>query len=356
MKIVTLLAALLLALPALAGPPEITLTRTENGLIADYRFDQEVTAMEFERAADVERLNFYNPGNWALLTAGMRLKNGAVSMTDGAPFRSFSIHLVPTVNVSMDRTYPALLRLGAKAYLLYAPYLAKGDGYVYVGPDIKGDRSVIAPGIPAQLRREVERDLKAALGLFQRRLGTSLAGKPTIVISWFPGEKSGFHGDTSPGWMMSLRFFGKEWAHPSAKQREEIARFVFHEAFHYWNSGIVHASPLAPTWLHEGSADYAAWLAERLTGRLDEAQFDSRLRDAVAQCNRLLAGASLDSPAAQKGYAPYACGAALQGRTKDFFAVWKTILAEARQRPDLSYDAADFQRAAGLPDLDPVLQ
>jgi hypothetical protein len=154
--------------------------------------------------------------------------------------------------------------------------------------------------------------------------------------------------------MMSLRFFGKKWDNPSPEDRKFIAHFVSHEVFHYWNSGLIHST--APNWLHEGSADYAAWLAARSTGKIDEAEFTAHVQKAERQCKTLLAGAALDSPAAQKGFAPYACGAVMQARTKDFFGTWRTLLAETMTRPERTYDAEDFRRAAGLPDLDPGLQ
>jgi hypothetical protein len=185
MNIVTILAMLPFALPAIAETPAVSVTRTADGLIADYRFAHDVTSMDWPEGEDIETLNAHNPGNWTLLTPAMSLKNGVIAKDRGAPFRAFSIRLVPSVDTNIDRIYPALIRLGPKAYLLYAPYLGTGAGYQYVGPKLKGDTSVIAPGVPAALRDEVKQDLKAALDLSTRVSGRRC---PLSRPSSFPGS------------------------------------------------------------------------------------------------------------------------------------------------------------------------
>lgn len=371
------------ALAAPKGEPvvRVMLSTEADGLRAAYVLPRPVTSFTFEEAvADVR-------GDTWKLPPGMTLVDGVLARKDGNRFSSFIIHITPDTQ-PRDRRYPALTRVG-EGWQVYGPYFtgAEGqpkvevlavawhdwisapaavnarlplDGTFYFGPlslVTKGAATVAkAPNIEPALQEAVDRGANRATAYYEKRLGIALPTRPTLIITRIPTFTVGWQGDTTDGFVASLRFFG-----PAAEKGEDPAQveaFVNHEFFHFWNSRLArsrHGETQA--WLHEGMAEYAALLAARESGARSEAEVADALAGRLTACAAGLQGRSLDTAPPKRGKAIYDCGVVVQwatdlktraasGGTRDVFDVWRELFDEAR-KGDGQYDAAAFYKLAG---------
>jgi hypothetical protein len=207
---------------------------------------------------------------WKVLGNGLSMVDDGVTAT--TPVISFDLHIAPDSRAH-DRVYPALTRVG-EGWILYAPHLRiegealaghlvvevpagwsvvgkrdasgalVGDGYVFAGPTTYVHRGAAdvatAPATPAWLVGEIDRIASNTVAFYARRLGVALAEHPTILVAHQPEKQGSFHGDTTPGTRMSLRFYGAGWNERDPAASEQLASFLDHELFHFWNGELAH--------------------------------------------------------------------------------------------------------------------
>lgn len=365
------------------GTAAVTARFTADGVRAVIQLDRVVTRFEFA-PGDVERAE-----DFQILTPGLRLDGDAVIAT--RPFRRFEVLVRPLAR-ERDAKYPAYFRVG-EGGVLYAPALraeqstwrtrlraptARGqvrlpsgnvvniDGFIFVGPSIYVDERdgvavVAAPDTPSALRERVAGTLAIAMRLFTQRLRAELPTPPTIVLAQ-GGEGSGFVGDVTPGPFMALRFYGPPADQVSEGNTQWVMRYITHEAFHFWNGSLVRNDENAPSWLHEGGADFAALLGGLETGALDEAGMREALGHALTGCRKGLVSQG-DVAMNDLEFLPmgvrYPCGIVIQwaatlnvgrasGGERGFFDVWAAMIDAAEQRPARAFTLTDFYDAAGV--------
>ena len=250
----------------------------------------------------------------------MQLVNGIVSRMDGKPFKGFRVKITPD-SAPRDRVYPSLTRVGA-GWQIYAPYLqiknrlikiqlslpsgwtlapkwdsaADLQGQGFIGPRDYVRRgavtTVVAPELSTSLQAFVVDAATKSAAQYSERLNLSIPNSPTIIVAQIPEFRAGWRGDTMPGSVISLRFFGGS---DHAHDRAWVARFVYHEVFHLWNAQLATSRDLAgEAWLHEGMAEYAALTASEKDGFIDEADIRQELGDHLTGCEQALGDASLE--------------------------------------------------------------
>lgn len=381
---------------ALAGPASANPTRTAtigaaaiearlapDGIHAVVSLDRDVTRFAFA-PRDVVR-----QGDFDLLTPGLSLAGDQI--TGAKPFRRFVVRIRPTAE-ERDAKYPAHYRIGDGG-VVYAPALQAdpaiwvtrltfrtgpgqvrlpatgevGDGFVFIGPAAlrtdTPDVTVVAdPATPPWLVERVRTDLAAAVRAFSSAMRVPLPRKPLLIVKHQAGPRSFRVGDVTPGAITTLRFHGDDWLRPNAASGKAIQEFVLHEAFHFWNGGLVRHAGDTPTWLHEGGAEYASLMGGLATGLLSDDDVRGRLSQALTRCREAV-GRIGDKGLASLGFLSnqvrYPCGMVLQWATdlhvrrasagkRTVMAVWADTVAAARRRRDKSYHLADFYAAAGL--------
>jgi hypothetical protein len=302
---------------------------------------------------------------------GISLTAGGVEAM--APVDSFDLTIAPD-SIQRDRVYPALSRVGA-GWLFYAPHLRVdgpsipfhlsievpagwsvvghrdekgelvGDGYVFIGPSAyvrKGMVDVVAaPETPDWLVQMIDDTASGAVGFYERRLGAELGARPTIIVEYEPKQDGSYRGDTVPGAMVSLRFYGSSWRDPGSAGAHVVTDFLEHELFHFWNAEWAKSSEGSTrAWLHEGGANYAALLLGRERGEVTEDAFTSAINQHLERCQGDLPSLDLRSHAPKRGQGVYACGTVFQWAVdiglrktsngqRDALSWWKHLLASA---------------------------
>lgn len=334
-------------------------------------------------------------GDVRLSTRDLNFSHGQVTAKNKSAFTSFTFLIKPTAQET-DRTYPALTRIGEAGFVIYMPYFLpragnvdvnynlpkkyhvlsgvpdaqrgrrrelRQDGYVFVGPTRysrdDGVLSTTAPNFPYELRTQISENTKNAVAFYGSQLGVLLAEHPRVVIAMDEPTYLQWHGDTTPGLMMSLRFHLPRNA--PAINAIDLEHFVFHEAFHYWNGYLF--NPPTDVWLSEGSAEYAAYVLQRELGHIDQKVFDRTMIDGLNSCVADLSTQNLGSVAGNFGHAPYSCGMVIQwivdlethnqtsGRNT-IFSVWRNVFQKAAELNDKQYSVTDFMTFA-FPSGDP---
>ena len=354
-----------------------------DGVRATITLDRAVSRFDFKEASVVRE------GDFEILTPGLRLADRSV--TGERPFRRFELRIRP-MSHERDARYPAHFRIGDGG-VLYGPALVAdpakwrtrlsfklgrgqvrspsgkefSDGFVFVGPRslVSEDPHIVVvadPKTPAWLVERSRNSLTAAVATFTRALGTAPLRKPLLIVKHEPGERSFNVGDVTPGPVAAVRFHGSAWEKEDALAGKNIQGFLLHEAFHFWNGGLASHAAGTPTWLHEGGAEYAAFLAGVQTGLMTEEEAARGLGNALNRCRTGLS-ASGDKGLASFGFLPaqlrYPCGMAIQwiadldvraesGGRRTVLDVWREVLERARQREARTYSLADFNEAAGL--------
>jgi hypothetical protein len=352
--------------PSTSSIDSVVVRPGASGLRVSYRFVRPSSTFRFDDSGAEIRKD-----TWTVLDAGLSLANEGVVGT--TPVSSFDVSVTPDSR-QRDRIYPALTRVG-DGWLIYAPHLRvdatsiphrlsidlpsgwslmgrkdangelAGDGYVFAGPSSyvhRGAADVVsAPSTPTWLLHDIEESAGATVAFYERRLGAPLRGHPTIVVTHEPDRDGSFHGDTTPGAMMSLRFYGSEWNARDTAGIEVLADFVHHELFHFWNAELAHSSQGdTRPWLHEGGANYAALLASRERGTMNSERFYAALNRHLERCQMALGNRDLRTHGPRRGSDTYACGTVLEWAVdiglretsngqRDALSWWKDILAQA---------------------------
>ncbi|MDG3443684.1 hypothetical protein [Nitrospirillum amazonense] len=354
----------------------ITLVPESDGLTAAYHLDSPVTSLTLGRGP----VAWQNPV-WRVETPGMEIRGPEVRATDGHAFSDFTLRIQEDRRF-VDRTYPVLLRLGDRGFLVYGPFLMARSagigtglkhgivttlptgsqalgGYFFVGPadyvtpvDAKRPdlgRLIARPDLPDAWRAEVTPGLSRALAYYRARLAPRDAVSPIIVYQDRPAPF--LRGSVTGGGMLLLQI-GGVWRVPRLELKPERDRLLAHEVFHLFLRR--HDAADFPDWMNEGAADYATGLVTRhgALPTLGEVQIQLDL------CVTSLGDRPLDSPATvARNRMPYACGfiahwlvdrALRQGRTDSDAALF-TLWADMATRDGVTAGDSLRQAAARAP-------
>ena len=273
----------------------------------------------------------------------------------------------PPTRVTMkDRAGP-VLAFGERHDALT---LTGGGTYVLFGKAEPAERpsitTIFDPALPQWLKASLLSDLPAILARYERALGPSPMGKPTLMVSWQGAGQDGysFGGSVLPG-LVVMTISGKEAMAEGDRLRNYARWFAAHEAAHFWLGQSVHYSGPAESWITEGGADLMAFRATAAT--VPTYDIRARLGRARDECAPFLAsGGVADAykrPADFRAY--YACGAmfalaaekASGGDFEDFVrtliaragasktvdrAMWLALLNERSGNPAISAAIADL--------------
>lgn len=324
-----------------------------------------------------------------ILSPGLTFQDDKI--TGSAPFRRFNLRLRP-VTREYDGKYPVYYTVGSGG-LVFVPAFC-GDltawrtevtirvgrrqvrapaigsiagGYVYVGPATlvreTPELTIVAdPEMPRWLIDRSSTDLVSAVRLFTRAIGVKLPRKPVLIVKNI-NDGTSFVGDVTPGSVTAIRFHGAQ----SGLSEAEIIRiqgFIRHEAFHFWNGGVASHAEGTPSWLHEGGAEYAALMAGRSSGALNDADVAQHLTSALASCKTALESEG-NKPIAKLGFLSsqvrYPCGMILQwaidlrirqasGDRETVLDIWGKVIRRAAKKQSAAYDLPAFYTAAGITD------
>lgn len=361
------------------GQAAVTAQLSPEGVRATIVLDHAVTRLAFSQA-DVVRSE-----DIAILTPGLAWSTEGDAIAATQAFRRVELLVRPAAR-ERDAKYPAFFRVGAGG-VFYGPALkadanwrtrlrvitGRGetrlpagvpniDSSLYIGPAAYvthgAEADLIAsPDTPAALRERVTTSLATAMRVYSTRLHATLPTRPIVVMTQ-AGAGEGFVGDVTPGPFVSLRFYGP--AEQQLSNAYRVSRFVSHEVFHFWNGSLVSNAEGAPSWLHEGGADYATLLANMESGALDDAGMRNELGDALTHCRRGLEhehDVGMNDIAFLSMDVRYPCGIVIQWAASlgaeraghgGFFDIWAHIIAAARARPSHTFTLADFYAGAGF--------
>ncbi|WP_395645189.1 M1 family aminopeptidase [Terricaulis sp.] len=361
------------------GHATVTGRLTAEGVRAVIELDRGVTRLSFSQA-DVDRREDID-----VLTPGLAWSGEGDVIVAARAFRRVELLVRPAAR-ERDAKYPAFFRVGAGG-VLYPPALKPDAGWstrlritttrgqirlpagapnidssLYIGPSAYVTRGAAAdliasPDTPAALREQITANLAVALHVYTTRLHAALPSRPIVVMAQ-AGDGRGFVGDVTPGPFVSLRFYGS--TEDQTNDAYRVARFVAHEVFHFWNGSLVSNADGAPSWLHEGGADYAALLASMEAGALDDAGMREELGAALTRCRQGLQDehdAAMNDLTFLSMNVRYPCGIVIQwaaslsaerGGGGGFFDVWAHMIAAAQARPSRTFTLADFYAGAGV--------
>jgi hypothetical protein len=378
---------------AAAGQPgrpvhEMTVSArlTPEGVHAAIQLDHPVASLAFSTAA-VDRQR-----DMTILTPGLEWSEGDLIVAN-RPFRRFEI-LVRPASRELDAKYPAFFRVGTGG-VLYGPSLKAGDGWrtrlrirtargeihapdgprnidgsVFIGPAayvVRGSEAdfITSPDTPALLRARVTEYFSVAMRTYTTGLRVSLDSRPIVVMAQ-GGTGEGFVGDVTPGPFVSLRFYGSSQEQVSDSIASRLTRFIAHEIFHFWNGSLAHNQDGGTSsWLHEGGADFAALLASRDAGKLQDEELRNELASALTRCRRELednGDVGMNAMSFLPAGVRYPCGIVIQWAASlevaragrgDFFDLWSRMIATARTRTDRAYKLSDFYTSIGSGNLPP---
>jgi hypothetical protein len=353
----------------------VTITATPEGLRADFVLGKPTKRFEFAQA-DVAR-----DGNFTVTTP--TLQYGERAVTSAKAFSRFTL-IVRNSEENYDGQYAPLRPIGQGrvlyAYALYGAtdqwrtqirFILPRDhlrtsqqnraptGFVYFGPkSYRQDRGsfflIATPDFPASAQAMVTTSFTEAITNYEAKLAQKLPSKPTVIAQISPNLR-GYEGSVSDDYVTHLRLTPLRWEQPIPQMASWIHGFVSHEVFHFWNGGLVSSGGEA-SWLHEGSAEYAAILTRHENSVEGRQALNSEIASNLLQCESALqrqGNPTLDSLPFLDNSIRYPCGtimmwaADLRARklsngTRSFFDVWRDIIARAMASADRQYKIADF--------------
>lgn len=342
-----------------APPVEISLTRQEDGgwLL---RYDGLTGARRVDLGPS---LGGARAQGWRVLTEGAALvsENGRdhlVATRRGRGLSAVDIAVTPRLN-ALAKDYETAAPLGAgvvfytghfipftdKGWRMAAAVTARGregdvvsafgeraarvenwaspyrhPAFLYIGPDIVRPVADGAawlypdPSVPEWIEAETARLAPPLFGWYAAALGLDLPRAPDLFLALRGRGAAGqlrYDGDALPGQAM-IALSGEGWAAPANGARGLFRRALAHEAAHLWQGLARPSGGPAPDWIHEGGADALAVEALAALGLVSPEEARGMSAAARAECERELAGRSLDRAAAQGRWrAVYACGHAL---------------------------------------------
>jgi len=159
--------------------------------------------------------------------------------------------------------------------------------------------SVVPIGHWQEARGELRRALRAVIPELVRLIG--FEGEASYVVVLLPEIERGGESFRSS---FALTFD----APASRANRADWANLIAHEVFHYWNGWrLAGADYAASQWFQEGFTEYAANIAMRASGLIDDEGFRQKIAQHIAQYANLKT--TLEAPGTHKGPPLYSGGA-----------------------------------------------
>lgn len=169
---------------------------------------------------------------------------------------------------------------------------------------------------------------------------------PVLIVQFSPSKSKSenpyWRGDQSSSNVIRLNFGGDQWLGASGLLKQDMLRFVAHEAFHIWN-GYLEGREFGRhhPWLHEGGAEIVANTYLVRDGKIGVSDAVAYINGRINQCILSLRDKSVVqlSRSGASGL-EYSCGtlfnAALSIKIdgnvfQGSIALWKEILASGRQ-------------------------
>ena len=202
--------------------------------------------------------------------------------------------------------------------------------YVYFGEQkpvsTKDFTLLIDPLMPNWIKTSAPEQLKETFEVYAKETGVTLNFKPYILASYSPGGKHLNSGGGSLPGMLQLSFHGEPWSHNNEISFSKMARFMSHEAAHFWNARMFeYDSRMA--WMHEGGADAFAFRRLVKSNVWTRDQMNEALLDSLNLCIERAKGRSLFQITENSDKKEqYYCGST---------AMWMAELALKKKNPEL---------------------
>jgi hypothetical protein len=253
--------------------------------------------------------------------------------------------------------------------------LPQEGSFVYFGrrPVYRFDQfqMISDPSLPAWVVEEAQSLLPAILELNANRLGRKLSTVPVVYLTYSKNASSVnlSHSGAVAGHQITLSLYGPRWLQRNAASVEEFQRLLAHEAFHLWNASLFHSvGRPGSRWLHEGSAEFFAFISLFELGKISHGRYKELLTESLNKCLLGLNGKTLpESDFGQSVRNHYNCGAivksAMHHETQHYgwnlWRVWRGIFDRASVKGGF-YDQEDFfgviADAAGTSELAPMIR
>lgn len=229
---------------------------------------------------------------WRAPREGYFIHRGRVRMSTVEQFASAAI--VNRALAQPDEAAERDLGTHRMVFIGRTPFESFAQGVLVVDPHLDAPRA-------ARVRAALSNAVESLTRAYDRKLG----GRFTVVAAL--SSQPGFHGDTADGQAMRLRL--PEDA--STIGGNDLEMLVSHEAAHWWNAGV-YASDSTRPWLHEGNAEWVAWLLMLRSGAMTPEELRLDLERAMNRCLQVRGGKpAADMPLGREGDDPYACGMSL---------------------------------------------
>ncbi|MEO1014370.1 MAG: hypothetical protein AAFX08_04195 [Pseudomonadota bacterium] len=268
----------------------------------------------------------------------------------------------PVDATGADGPFPVTIDPGDAPYFLVgsaikdAPYtyFDRNDGLkFYAGdvPPVETDDfvAVIDPALPGDIKARLDGLFPKLMAYFAENLGAA-DRKPSMFVSYnAPGDHEGSHikGGTLPG-QLFMHFEGARTVEIAKRPTfpHFLAWFFAHEAAHLFQKYRGVDFPEDESWIHEGGADFFAFLALRSLAAAPQDYLNLRLNRALDRCAEELARGPLRAANERGNFqAYYDCGlllhmaaaeevAAADGR--DAFALWTSYVETAKAEGEWS--------------------
>lgn len=148
-----------------------------------------------------------------------------------------------------------------------------------------------------------------------------------IMVSFEQSKSPFFQGDVHDNNTFVLRFGGKQYQDSNPLATQQILQFVAHEVFHIWSE----KNTAKTSWLHEGSADFAANLAKYKLNMINKSEFIRQNNLQKLKCLMWYGQKTIPSNFAWPGR--YSCGHAFLSNLigeQNFFNYWGKQLTRTK--------------------------
>ncbi len=390
----------LVFLTAAAASPDkiglqITLSTAGDHLRAHFHTERPVTEIVLDDRESAENEALVAPmrqRQWRPVGSGWHPITGRLARRDGALFQDADVDLFPD-----DRPIgwidPLLFSAGG-GFVLHGRYLLAdmgrflttvtfqpGEGEIldfggsaspsprhdftremYLGPassltSVSGLRVLAAAAVPAWLRGRLVNGMVRSMAFYEDMLGQAAPSTPTLILAQLRDPSEETHtsliGQAETGGVLTFRFFE---ALPDGEAGHMIVdHLAAHEAFHLWNGSAARlADQEKALWLPEGGAEYAALLAQRAAGSLDDARWYHEFNVRLSSCRRLLGARGLAQIGGAEAHRlAYPCGTIIQWigdmailhasqQQRGIFDLWRDLLRKAKNQGNV-YRVEDFR-------------
>lgn len=169
--------------------------------------------------------------------------------------------------------------------------------------------------VPKWLQELIEGKGNEVFELFTNKIG-KLERSKNVIVSYLDAEKPFFDGGVA-GDTLLIRFGGDAWKNFDSGANSQITNFIVHEFFHFWN----YPDHSAPSWFHEGSAEFAA----NYITSVSEFEFNNNNTTKKLEC--MFSHGGFAAHLKSGWHARYFCGQAfwsgIFGSPEDFFSFWR---------------------------------